>query len=167
MLHIGVSFFPPSENQLNMCQHTTVYIQSLSPGSFPMTSKHSQVSSAIFFFFFFLATPWHTEFQGQGSDPSCSFHLCYSCGNAGSLTTVRGWGSNLHPGAAEMPPILLHHSGNSSSAIFFFFSIIFVFTIIVGLQCSVNFLLHSKVTQSHIHIYILFLILSFIMLHHK
>ena len=25
-----------------------------------------------------------------------------------------------------------------------------------GLQCSVNFLLHSKVTQSHIHVYILF-----------
>ena len=44
---------------------------------------------------------------------------------------------------------------------------IFIFSIIVGLQCSVNFLLYSKVTQSHIHIYILFLTLSSIMLHHK
>jgi len=31
---------------------------------------------------------------------------------------------------------------------------IFIFPIIVGLQCSVNFLLSSKVTQSHIHTYI-------------
>ena len=29
---------------------------------------------------------------------------------------------------------------------------IFIFSIIAGLQCSVNFLLYSKVTQSHIHI---------------
>ena len=48
---------------------------------------------------------------------------------------------------------------------FLFFKITFIFSIIVGLQCSVNFLLYSKVTQSHIHIYILF---SYIlMLHHK
>ena len=44
---------------------------------------------------------------------------------------------------------------------------IFIFSIIVGLQCSINFLLYSKVTQSHIHIYTLFLPLSSIMLHHK
>ena len=44
---------------------------------------------------------------------------------------------------------------------------IFIFSIIVCLQCSVNFLLYSKVTQSHIHIYILFLTLSSIILHHK
>ena len=25
-----------------------------------------------FFFFSFLATPWHIEFPGQGSDPSCN-----------------------------------------------------------------------------------------------
>ena len=34
------------------------------------------------------------------------------------------------------------------------------FPIIAGLQCSVGFLLYSKVTQSHIHICILFLTLS-------
>jgi len=44
---------------------------------------------------------------------------------------------------------------------------IFIFSIIAGLQCSVNFLLYSKVTQSHVHIYILFLTLSSIMLYHQ
>ena len=33
---------------------------------------------------------------------------------------------------------------------------IFIFSIVAGLQCSVNFLLYSKVTQAHIHVYILF-----------
>ena len=36
------------------------------------------------------------------------------------------------------------------------FFMIFIFSIIVDLQCFVNFLLNSKVTQSYIHIYILF-----------
>ena len=30
---------------------------------------------------------------------------------------------------------------------------VFIFSMIAGLQCSVNFLLNSKVTQSHTHIY--------------
>ena len=38
----------------------------------------------------------------------------------------------------------------------FVFLMIFIFSVIVGLHCSVNFLLYSKVTQSHIHVYILF-----------
>ena len=50
---------------------------------------------------------------------------------------------------------------------FIFFLIIFIFSIIVGLQCSVNFLLYSQVTLSHIHIYILFLTLSSTMCHAK
>ena len=33
---------------------------------------------------------------------------------------------------------------------------IFIFSIIAGSQCSVSFLLHSKVTQSHIRVYIFF-----------
>jgi len=48
---------------------------------------------------------------------------------------------------------------------FFFLIMIFIFSIIVDLQCSVTFLLYSKVTQSHIHVYILFSHL--IRLHHK
>ena len=44
---------------------------------------------------------------------------------------------------------------------------IFIFSVIPGLQCFVNFLLYSKVTQSHVHVHILFLMLSSIMLRHK
>ena len=36
---------------------------------------------------------------------------------------------------------------------------------IAGLQCSVHFVLYSKVTQLHIHVHILFS--HIIMLHHK
>ena len=46
-----------------------------------------------------------------------------------------------------------------------FFIMIFIFFVTAGLQCSVNFLLQSKVTQSHIHVYILFS--HTVMLHHK
>ena len=42
---------------------------------------------------------------------------------------------------------------------------IFIFSIIAGLQCSVNFLLSSKVTQLHVHVYILFPHVT--MFHHK
>ena len=42
---------------------------------------------------------------------------------------------------------------------------IIIFSIIAGLQCSVNFLLYSKVNQSHVYVYILFS--HIIMLHHK
>ena len=48
---------------------------------------------------------------------------------------------------------------------FFFFYIMIFFPIIAGLQCAVNFLLYSMVTQSHIHVYILFSHIN--MLHHK
>ena len=40
------------------------------------------------------------------------------------------------------------------------FIMIFVFFIIAGLQCFVNYLLYIKVTQLHIHVYILFFTLS-------
>ena len=55
--------------------------------------------------------------------------------------------------------------GRDSSTWRFFFY--FYFPIIVGLHCSVSFLLYSKDTQSHIHKYIPFLALSSILLHHK
>ena len=42
---------------------------------------------------------------------------------------------------------------------------VFIFSIIAGLQCSINFLLYIKVTQLHIHVYIHFY--HIIMLHHK
>ena len=65
----------------------------------------------------FLATPWHTEFPGQGSDPSCSCDLHPNCGNAGSLIHCASWGSNLRPSAPKMPSILLHHLRNSSGSV--------------------------------------------------
>ena len=47
----------------------------------------------------------------------------------------------------------------SAAGFFFFFFFIFlmilIFSIIAGLQCSINSLLYSKVTQSHIQIYVL------------
>ena len=43
---------------------------------------------------------------------------------------------------------------------FIYFLMSFIFSIIDGLQRSVNFLLYNKVTQPHTHIYILFLTLS-------
>ena len=36
--------------------------------------------------FFFFATLQHVEFLDQGSDLSCSHHLCHSCGHDGPLT---------------------------------------------------------------------------------
>jgi len=45
-----------------------------------------------------------------------------------------------------------------------FLKLIFIFSTVAGLQYSINFLLYSKVTQSHINIYILFLTLFSIML---
>ena len=41
-----------------------------------------------------------------------------------------------------------------------FVLMILIFSIIAGIQCPVNFLLYSQVTQSHIHTYILILTLS-------
>ena len=46
----------------------------------------------------------------------------------------------------------------------FFNFIMIIFSIITGSQCSCNFLLYTKLTQSHIHVYILFTYI--IMLHH-
>ena len=48
--------------------------------------------SFFFFFFFFLAAPQRVELPGQGSDLSHSYELCWSCGNAGSLTHCAGPG---------------------------------------------------------------------------
>ena len=59
----------------------------------------------------------------------------------------------------------LHHQptltkGLLCSRYFLHFLIIFIFSIICGLQCSVHLLLYSKVIQLHMHVYIIFLTLS-------
>ena len=48
---------------------------------------------------------------------------------------------------------------------FYYYFLNAFFSIIAGLQCSINFLLYSMVTQLHIHLYILFSYI--IVLHHK
>ena len=65
--------------------------------------------------FCFLATLWHMESPGQGSDQSCSCALHCSWGSTGSFNPLyRVRGSNLRPSTSETPPvILLCHSGNS------------------------------------------------------
>ena len=50
---------------------------------------------------------------------------------------------------------------------FIIFLMIFIFSIVAGLQCSVRFLLYSKGTQSHTHRSIPFLTFSSIRLHHE
>ena len=47
------------------------------------------------------------------------------------------------------------------------FLMIFIFSVLVGWQCGVSFLLYSRGTPSHIHIHILFLTPSSILLHRK
>ena len=61
---------------------------------------------------------------------------------------------------------VLYNEVTTSAAMSLFFSImIFIFSIIAGSQCSLNFLLYSMVIQLHIHVHILFS--HIIMLHHK
>ena len=50
-------------------------------------------STLLFFFFLssffsFLASPWHMELPGQGSDPSLSCNLCHSCSNIRSFNPL-------------------------------------------------------------------------------
>jgi len=66
----------------------------------------------------------------------------------------------FHPKATEYT---FFSSAHGTFSIFFYCNDFF--PIIAGLQCSVDFLQYSKVTQSHIHVYILFS--HIIMLHHK
>ena len=86
----------------------------------PLTSKwpiRSCWIQVFFFFPLFLTTPQHMEFLGQGSDLNHSCDLCHTVATWDPYLTytVPGEGLNLHPSAAEMPPILLHHSRSSTT----------------------------------------------------
>ena len=61
----------------------------------------SSVNGSVFSF---LASLWHTEVPGQGSDPSHSCSLHCSWVSAESFNPRLGLGANLHPGAAETLP---------------------------------------------------------------
>ena len=52
------------------------------------TAKICVLLHILFFFFSFLATPWHMEFPGQGSDPSHSCNLYCCCNNARSFNPL-------------------------------------------------------------------------------
>ena len=76
----------------------------------------------------------------------------------------------VHYLAWELLPVPPEKNIGHASHIFLLLFLIlhndfYFFSIIAGLQCSVNFLLYSKVTQLHIHVYIL--LSQIIMLHHK
>ena len=61
------------------------------------------------FFFFFLATSWHMEFLGQGSDPSHCCNLHHSYGNSRSSNPLcQGQGLNLCPGTRDITNPLCH-----------------------------------------------------------
>ena len=71
-----------------------------------------------------------------------------------------------HPSHCSQVLNPLCHSGNSLCLSLYYFFMIFIFSIMVGLQWSVSFYCTAK-WPSHTHIYILVLTLSSIMFHHK
>ena len=62
---------------------------------------------------FFLATPQHTEFLGQGSDPSLGLYLSHSWHNSGSVTHGGAQPGTKSPRAPKVPPIPWHHRRSS------------------------------------------------------
>ena len=84
-------------------------------------------------------------------------------------TLFCSWALSFHlqrkqsQGFCYLLPGMVYARGSQGRVTFLFFLMIFVFSIIAGLQSSVNFLLDCNVTQSHIQTYILF---SHIILHH-
>ena len=135
-----------------------------------------------FFFFFFLGLHlWHlgvprlgVELELQllaGASPTAMLDLSYIWDLHHSSLQLQIFYplSEAMDRTCQSDSFLLCHDGNLQP-VFIFCLILFlyndfIFSIIADLQCSVNFLLHSKVTQSHIHVYILFSLI--IMLHHK
>ena len=95
--------------------------------------------------------------HGQGSNlshVSSTSHCSYNIGSLTHCATRELLSASLN----EL--FSVHLSSNLSiSTKFYFFKFFytdFYFSIIASLQCSVSFLLHSKVTQSNIRIDILF-----------
>ena len=138
-----------------------------------------------FFFFFLVCIGGMPKFPCQGSNQS------HFSDNAGSLTqstpgellffihsfffflrswTFRSfitqhWVTNIGVFLHAAQTLNLCFWSVAYGLLFFNIMIFIFFNIIAGLQCSVNFLLYSKVTQLHIHVYIL--LSHIIRLHHK
>ena len=64
-----------SSNYLRFCSNSPV-------------SRPKQLDIKSNFSALFLAAAWHVEFPGEGSDPSHSCNLCYSCSNARSFNPL-------------------------------------------------------------------------------
>ena len=111
--------------------------------------------------------------RGQGDRCGPRFLLGLQHGEAGAPAALcppltlgaRARACPAKPGWLLSPPAPSSSRQHGSVSLDFF--MILFFSIISGLQRSLNFLLHSKATQSHIRIYILFLTLSSVMLHPK
>ena len=137
------------------------------------------LSFSFLFFFFFsvfsrphpwhrgpiraVATSLHQSHSYAGSEPCLRpiYHSSCRCRILNPLSKARDWTAT-----SWFLVGFVNHWAMTGTPLFFLL-MIFIFSIIAGLQCSVNFLLYGKVTQSHIHIHILFISLFSSMLHHK
>ena len=79
----------------------------------------------------------------------------------GGIFQLLSWSyaSSNHPSFLPIP------GSQRKQPLTYIYIMIFIFSIIAGLQCSVNFPLYSMATQLHIHVYIIFS--HIIILHHK
>ena len=77
-------------------------------------SQHRFSFFFFFFIFFFSRTHVIWKLPGQEPNPRCSYNLCHSCGNAGSLThSARHGIKHPPPQRQHQIPNLLCHSENS------------------------------------------------------
>ena len=125
--------WPKNKYLLNICQHRT-------RGGYALDQCPVGFCLPIHSFLFsppnpgpFLAGPWHVEFPGQGSDPSCTCSLCSGCSNARSFTHWARPGVEPASSAPETPPVLLHHRGRSFVVFFCLFCVSQIQTLPYGI----------------------------------
>lgn len=91
--------------------------------------------------------------------------MVFNLGSTGALgfqQTLKIWKSQPSKGIS---PIISYVGVSTQDVIHYNLFLNDFFFILAGVQCSVHFLLYSKATQSHMHIYILFSHMT--VLHHK
>ena len=128
-----------SQNLLNRDENfNSMPLKSLTPAGCLVLAclikKMEKMNQSLFFGWLFVSFvclfwlhQWHMEVSGQGSNPSCSCHLCCSCGNTRSLTHCARQG--MEPMPWQWPELLqrehqilnpLCHSGNYWTSAFKF-----------------------------------------------
>jgi len=90
--------------------HVCMYAHNRILGSILMFKN---LYKSFFFSLSFFATSWHMELLGQGSGPSHSLDLSWSCSDTTSLVHWAGPETNLCLRAPKTLPVLLRHSGTS------------------------------------------------------